>query len=417
MAKLYMDKATEFTNYLKEKYNAKLEDKGENYFIYGISLKKIEPAFPFDMYVPLLVDSALDMWYCIQEPKYKIPLQDKDYKNKVEELNYLFKTDHVCWEPFLREIQKTVPEILFLETYSDSKLQIIYDKKRSVTGHTYSLGYTYNFQKNELILVLSGILSSWKWSGYFTGDLTVKSFEEKIKELKEEVLQVDWLTIFEKTKTFIKNFDSNIYIERIHIPANESIHTLKEVEALPNYKVVNLPEELKQKIIDYLLENFKNELITNNLLKIINELTSKTDFEELYHTNDYGLLYEVIKTTLDIDIRDYFKSDKLSCKNYTTSSPILIPDVTNIYAYNVSNHFIIPEGNTSIPKINTTDNAAIILTLPKTINIDISPFLDSLKNIYIEYTPVKDEDGNLISPFTINKLQYEEFKDHFIIKK
>ena len=415
MAKLYMDSAQEFINYIIKKYDAESENESEDSPVvcYKFSLQKVQPSFPFDMYLHLTIDPKYNKWHCFQTCNFAMSFNDEEYNRKVKELDKLFSEDHVCREPFEKEIEKVIPELFFIETYSNTRLAITYIKDNI---QYYGLDYCYDFIKNEIYLEIRGIWSSWKWGGSFSSTLSVEKFEEKLKELKESVLDVNWLDIFEKTQDFIKNFDPNIYKERIHIPVGENTYTIEQLKKSSDYKVEKIPEETKEYVINYLLDNFKENLL-NNDLKIINELTADNDFIELHDTNDYALLYEIIKTTLNEDIRHYFNHEKMWCKRYTASTPMIIPEVESVYADSVSNHFIVEEGKNSIPDFYSDRGHIIIISLPKTITIDITPFLHYLEGIYVEYTPIEDEKGNLISPFIINKLQYEHFKDHFIAKK
>ena len=360
---------------------------------------------------------------------------------------YANSLDLVCNTTSIPALNETLPKIKQIWRLNENEMDITVDYLNSLLSNTKVSIYKEYFvirMENDsfsLRLIEKGAKVKLEYNlSYELVNATTFGIPkfEKFMEKTKEALKGDWLNNSDLIADLntIKNFDLNPSKEWINVKVSDLPEVPeKRIEARP------LKQEQIETATDFLLEHFKDELIINKLAPILDYdvLSNALDedgksFSYWYLTN-FSFWYSFCLDELNIDIynsgefakKDYWSSrGKLSLWEYTRfdytpksgkifvskkAFDYIVHEWTNFMPYGALIEF--GEGITNLDGVRFSSGTYI---LPTTLTGNLilhELYYESTDDILIKFKPIKNENGELISPFKINIREFEMYKNRF----
>lgn len=267
-----------------------------------------------------------------------------------------------------------------------------------------------------------------EFSGY---PYSFKEVDNNFEKL-EDLLITKLPKLINAVDNYFSKYNIDNLTEKIHIKVSDVI---ENKPFAPN--AVNLSTQVKKDFEDFLLMNFEKELRVNDLSTICRNILLKNaakNFNPRYSTNvDFGFLYAFFLEELNINLfkklpgKD-LKAFAVAGGGYLIlqySDTVLIPEeVTKLdVSIVIFGKAELEEGITSLGNLNSKDNGFSVISLPSSYTADGKSLEEDCGNLlrnymwhYLEFTPVKDENGELVSPFILSRATYEALKERFKVK-
>lgn len=347
--------------------------------------------------------------------------------------------------PVLNELESKIQDLW--KNYTQEELYILSDKLNNISlyDNRIDIYFSEELHNRLSITILKDIVEiTYSPSIYYviTPSYTKTSSLDDLISQVQQALSGEWLNLPEVREQVdkLKNLETKDVKEYIHI----NVKDLPEVADLPIEK--NPPKQTQIDIAtDFLLENFKEELVQNNLTAILNyetldskldELTDSFHYANLYLT-DFSFWYSFCLDELKVDIynagnfikKEFWTSrGRLSLWEYTKfgytpkSGKIFISKQALDYVVDGWTNFMpygaLIEFGEGINKLTEIRFGAGTFILPTTLTqkLNIRELIydrEKLNNILIKFKPIKDENGDLVSPFIVNKFEFEMYKNIF----
>lgn len=203
---------------------------------------------------------------------------------------------------------------------------------------------------------------------------------------------------------------------------------VSELKPFTPAKIRTIPNQVKETFTDYLLENHRDELLNqdpNNLVKIIEKTLNDDKWcRKYYDYQDLSFFYSYFKNEFDVNILDYIKKPEELFKTWSGLEWRFVPDsgevvisadnVNKIERFTYAEGTIyFEEGITDLSFImgNGGGKENCLLVFPSTVTGNLKvPYC----SFHVKITPIKDENGDLISPFKVQKIEYEKHKGNEI---
>lgn len=197
---------------------------------------------------------------------------------------------------------------------------------------------------------------------------------------------------------------------------------VSELKPFKPTKLKTIPNKVKETFTDYLLENHRDELLNqdpNNLVTIIEKTLNDDKWRKKYYDyQDISFFYSYFKNEFDVNILDYIKKPEELFRNWSGLRWVFVPDSGKVVisADNLNKAetytdaggtIYFEEGITDLSFVMESaygdDNCLLVFPSTVTGNLKV-PFCQ----FHIKITPIKDENGDLISPFKVQKIEYEK---------
>lgn len=418
---------SDFIDYLKDKYDASI-DYQSNRILCVIDPKIIAPNTDFEKGQLLLVLHKND--FSLES----LTLQTHDTlldENITEVINRYCDHDYNSIAAiFHTELKKSVPEILKAEPAYPGCIMVKYNIK--LLGEDAYLRIKQVESNSSYNLIEIG----WHDHIFKYNENSINKFDRLLTALKPycSINAIESLSYVTNTIDFIKNYNEAEHIEKVHIKVKD-LEGIKPIEIKEEFKM--LTNEQLAHINDVLIEYCPQELRENNvpgaiekLLSIMKEkknLPAVKKFFDIWWVagGSEPFWYPVFKDLFDVNI---FKIPEIARKTRSLWFRVLPHDKTiSIPTIELLDqiHFIETNGGTVIlPENVDFDNMRTTFSgskvkVPSSAKgyLDVANSASRRKNLF-EFEPIKDENGELISPFTILKGQYDpEYLKYFKVIK
>ena len=353
----------------------------------------------------------------------------------------------ICNTTSIPALNETLPKIKEIWRLNEDEMDITVDYLNSLLSNTevsIFKEYFIIYMKNKsfsLRLIEKGAKVEVKYDLPYellnASTFGIPKFEKFMEKIKE-VLKGDWLNDSDLIADLntIKNFDLNPGKEWINIKVSDLPEVPeKSIEARP------LKQEQIETATDFLLEHFRDELILNKLTPILdydvlsNILRAEGKLYSYLYLTDFSFWYSFCLDELNIDIynsgefakKEYWSvRGHLSLWEYTSfeytpksgkifvskkAFDYIVHEWTNFMPYGALIEF--GEGITNLDGVRFSSGTYI---LPTTLTGNLilhELYYESTDDILIKFKPIKNENGELISPFKINKREFEMYKNRF----
>lgn len=425
---------SDFIEYLKEKYNAEVEYQS-NRIVCVINSKAIDPNTDFEKCQLLLILHKNDFSLEPLMLRTSYNFLDEEVVSVIDKYN-----DHdfnSISNIFHRELNKNIPELIKAELlYSGSSSPIIVTYNIKLSGEDAHLKIEQLRSSSFLNTVEISLPDSQNVFRYNENsrnkvDNIIAAFKPycSIKAIKS-------LSYLINTIDFIKSYNEEEHVEKVHIKVKD-LEGIKPIEIEEEFKL--LTNEQLNHINNVLIEYCSQELRENDVFGAIEKVRSimrenknlpavKKLFDIWWDSNTGGsdiLWYTVFKDLFDIntfEIPEVAKQIKgyLWFTAYPHDKTIDIPTIellNQIQRIEANGGTVILPENVNFDNVRTLFNDCKV-RVPSSAKgyLDIGAF--SRRGNLFEFEPIKDENGELVSPFTILKEQYNpEYLKYFKVIK
>lgn len=414
----------EFIDWFKTTYGEAVVGHSDKWV--GLNLKKLFPEIKLK-------------WYHASGPSADIYFLTKPDGAEVETIHFYLDDIELFTD---NEFYDKIAKISKLGSYKYLKDALNYDKtilsqvwtyENSVSIDDYGWGFRLEVRINQNSKRIDFYLNNLngKRFGYKSAKIKIPEFINKFEEMFKSYFKS---ASFKEFENKVKAFDINILQENVHLYSEDVSRDSQPF----SFSAPTVTENQVKEFSEYLLSQYETQLINEDISAILEDLYKnrwtiasklKLNIREL----SFSFLYSCFEE-FDINLFDYdspFLAD-VRLNNSSKEGYFLLPkklfdnsSKVTITCY-CANNIKIEEGVTELDVNNVKFNIyeATNIYLPSSLKFfDVKTVRDwggvNSHVLKIFFTPVKDEKGNLMSSFSVNKweIQEEGFKDCFAFEK